>query len=405
MKNYYEVLNINTNASKEEIKKAFRVLAVKYHPDKNDGDENLTKKFLDVKEAYDTLIDSSKRLEYDINYKKRKDINLEDDFNVNTNNNYSFVNDDATPQYAPKFDLFGKELKDNIEFFKLPKEIGIIIGAFSDLLKDGKPLTKEQKKSNLLKGFIGAIIVFLLLYFIGKPNLTWSVIWFFVTFLSIWILVYYINKFHHINLFVGTNGFAHFEIEDFKDNVTENNEINFKNITDVYVHFTEKVTNFEYQETTFKYKIIKDNNVIFSREGSFNKNEKTSEHSINLNFCRAINKAWNRYLLDTIEERLSKDGYLLFNLYSSFGSLTKYIKLSLREITIIRYNEEFTYQYDDIKDIYIKGNDLVIEHTNFEKKYIFSESGDTDRIPLLKLCNRDFFFNALEILLGISFRE
>ncbi|MBM3273064.1 J domain-containing protein, partial [Candidatus Kaiserbacteria bacterium] len=49
MKNYYDVLGVSKNASEDEIKKAFRTLAHKYHPDKKTGDE---KKFKEVSEAY-----------------------------------------------------------------------------------------------------------------------------------------------------------------------------------------------------------------------------------------------------------------------------------------------------------------------------------------------------------------
>lgn len=62
-KDYYQILGINKNASKEEIKKAFRQLAHKYHPDKAGGDEN---KFKAVNEAYQILSDEKKRAEYDM---------------------------------------------------------------------------------------------------------------------------------------------------------------------------------------------------------------------------------------------------------------------------------------------------------------------------------------------------
>ncbi len=61
-KDYYSVLGINKTASKDEVKKAFRKLAHKYHPDKKDGDE---KKFKEVNEAYSVLSDEKKRQEYD----------------------------------------------------------------------------------------------------------------------------------------------------------------------------------------------------------------------------------------------------------------------------------------------------------------------------------------------------
>lgn len=63
MKDYYEVLGVSKSASEEEIKKAFRTLAHKYHPDKKGGDEA---KFKEVSEAYAILSDKKRRAEYDM---------------------------------------------------------------------------------------------------------------------------------------------------------------------------------------------------------------------------------------------------------------------------------------------------------------------------------------------------
>lgn len=65
-KNYYYILGINSNASSEEIKKAFRKLSHKFHPDKNDGDKFFEERFKEIQEAYETLIDDEKRRLYDI---------------------------------------------------------------------------------------------------------------------------------------------------------------------------------------------------------------------------------------------------------------------------------------------------------------------------------------------------
>lgn len=64
-KDYYKVLGIDKSASTAEIKKAFRKLAVKYHPDKNAGDKNAEDKFKEVNEANEVLSDSEKRKKYD----------------------------------------------------------------------------------------------------------------------------------------------------------------------------------------------------------------------------------------------------------------------------------------------------------------------------------------------------
>jgi molecular chaperone DnaJ len=63
MKNYYEILGVPKGASEDDIKKAFRKLAQKYHPDKKGGDEA---KFKEVSEAYAVLSDKKRRAEYDM---------------------------------------------------------------------------------------------------------------------------------------------------------------------------------------------------------------------------------------------------------------------------------------------------------------------------------------------------
>ena len=64
-RDYYEVLGIAKGASAEEIKKAYRKMAIQYHPDKNPGDKASEEKFKEVSEAYEVLSDTSKRQQYD----------------------------------------------------------------------------------------------------------------------------------------------------------------------------------------------------------------------------------------------------------------------------------------------------------------------------------------------------
>jgi DnaJ-class molecular chaperone with C-terminal Zn finger domain len=62
---FYEILGVSKSADEREIKKAYKRLAMKYHPDRNPGDKEAETKFKEVKEAYEILTDAQKRAAYD----------------------------------------------------------------------------------------------------------------------------------------------------------------------------------------------------------------------------------------------------------------------------------------------------------------------------------------------------
>ena len=64
-RDYYEVLGVGKDASEDDIKKAYRKIAIKYHPDRNPGDKQAEEKFKEAAEAYDVLHDAQKRQQYD----------------------------------------------------------------------------------------------------------------------------------------------------------------------------------------------------------------------------------------------------------------------------------------------------------------------------------------------------
>ena len=64
-RDYYEVLGVDKNVTPEELKKAYRKLALQYHPDRNPGDKEAEEKFKEAAEAYDVLSNPDKKARYD----------------------------------------------------------------------------------------------------------------------------------------------------------------------------------------------------------------------------------------------------------------------------------------------------------------------------------------------------
>jgi len=72
MKDYYYFLGIPHDASDEDIKKSYRKLSLKYHPDKNDNDDFFADRFKEIQEAYETLSDKGRRITYDQNLESQQ---------------------------------------------------------------------------------------------------------------------------------------------------------------------------------------------------------------------------------------------------------------------------------------------------------------------------------------------
>lgn len=425
MKNYYNVLEVRPSASVEEIKKAFRFLAVKYHPDKTQEDEYFTKKFIEIREAYDVLSSFDKRKEYDTLYQhffenqpieqkekvkqeKQKEEEREEQFHHEPFKPFYSSRDreqQETPQVIPIFDFWSEKIDKSLDFFILPKEIGKIIAAHSDLTFQDKPFTKKEKAKRVFKNIIIGLAIGTTIFFLWQlTNPVWITIWFLAPVaIAFWIATIY-NKFEHKNLYIGVNGFAEYACEDIRENITKSKEINFNKITDLYVYQVEKKVNFNYTGTDFLYIWINTNTgkVAYAKDGTYDKKQDKKSNPIELTFLRLAERYWTVYLLDKMEAIIQKRGYVLFNLYShEKRTYSSYIKLGIGFITFIKgEEEEFTYKFNEIKRMYSKGSNLHIEHTNFERKLYFFKSGNEDVIPMLNLCNRTFFYKAMELLLG-----
>ena len=127
---YYKILEVPENADISEIKKKYRKLAMKYHPDRNAGDEKSAKKFREITEAYEVLSNGKKRKEYD--YKRENGNNHP----KNKNNKENFKSKSSQNNFS-----FGKE------FFKSATEMkGRFENSFG-LDKMAKNKAKAEKES------------------------------------------------------------------------------------------------------------------------------------------------------------------------------------------------------------------------------------------------------------------
>lgn len=132
-RDYYKILGVDKNASKDEIKKKFRKLAKKYHPDLNPGDAEAEKKFKEINEAYEVLSDDNKRKTYD---------------NFGSNYNFQGGQNFDPSSYGFTYTNFGGGSGDFSDFFNLifgnmggGESAGF--GGFSDLFGGGSRRKRE----------------------------------------------------------------------------------------------------------------------------------------------------------------------------------------------------------------------------------------------------------------------
>lgn len=153
---YYKILELQKNCSKDDIKKSYRKLAMKYHPDKN-SDSNAENKFKEISEAYDILSDIDKRKQYDM-YGKSFNKNMSnfranDIFNsffndINTFNNFNgnsnFVNVTKISSNGNTFVFSNNNVNNNInekkinEQFKIKLKSKIITRKLNNKIYDNK---------------------------------------------------------------------------------------------------------------------------------------------------------------------------------------------------------------------------------------------------------------------------
>ena len=115
-KDYYAILGISRWATDDEIKRAYKQKALKYHPDKNRDDLDAEKKFTDISEAYEMLSDPYKRSIYDRCHSDNFNTNFRRSFSTSNNYRSSFGGSHST---YDSFNTYFKRYKDPTTFYDL----------------------------------------------------------------------------------------------------------------------------------------------------------------------------------------------------------------------------------------------------------------------------------------------
>lgn len=143
--NYYDILNVKNNATQNDIKKAYRKLAIKYHPDKPSGDEE---KFKEISEAYEVLSDNFKRSQYDIT--GFAEINIQDPIEIFEN----LFNDFQPDIFNNLTDTLKNNIPSNVKVKTVIFEDNFnekIGEAIPDMLNSFKNVISGKKDDNPLK--------------------------------------------------------------------------------------------------------------------------------------------------------------------------------------------------------------------------------------------------------------
>lgn len=140
MKNLYSVLGVSRSATEDEIKKAYRKLSKKYHPDVNPGDKEAEERFKEVSEAYATLEDTEKRKVYDKSWEKESYKEKSDKAS------------DTCPKPSADINLSNMEEKFTQFFGFHPKDGKVDERAFN---KNGKTRTNPIDMTDLFERYMG----------------------------------------------------------------------------------------------------------------------------------------------------------------------------------------------------------------------------------------------------------
>lgn len=152
MKNYYDILGVAKTATQDEIKSAYRKLAKKYHPDKNNGDSSVEEKFKEVAEAYEHLGTEEKRKKYDNSqtYSRNSDYDFSGFGGFNDHSFGRSANSQETLTITVEYEatiaelMEGKSFTVKYEAYKLNTKVNKEVNVLINLSTTSYPITFER---------------------------------------------------------------------------------------------------------------------------------------------------------------------------------------------------------------------------------------------------------------------
>lgn len=151
MKDYYYILGLGRSASKDEIRKAYWKLSLKFHPDQNNGDKFWEARFRDIHEAYETLVDNEKRKDYDEKMAAKAD----EYSNNHTQDKRTEYNQDAERHSAPPPSQApaGKQKKPT-KWFKNAGSIFLVLFVIAQVYRASAIYSKESAADTITNSFV-----------------------------------------------------------------------------------------------------------------------------------------------------------------------------------------------------------------------------------------------------------
>ena len=420
MKDYYKILDIKPDASLEEIKKACRIMAVRFHPEKIFGNTEIADKLTEVKEAYQLFTDAQRKKQYDDLYKSSsfkaatRGLN-----NIETSKqgrgiaeNYYLFGSRATQDTSdefPQYDHWGNKLDAQADLFARPKRIGRLISGYTSLSIDDKPYTLKQLFVGYSAGLLCSLLIaWLIVYVFGISAVQIKLLTLGIVSALVLGIVYSYTIFRYECNYMGVNGFAQFKCKGSREKISESWEVNFNDLSDLFKTLEVGGSYYTIGKSRLSYTFawLNDRTVINQSKGTF-EGKQYPDHSESKYWLHAwAEKYWTIYLLDRMEKELEQRGYLEFSTMTLENK--QYVKVPFMHVGVdymrfFKDEGETLYHNREIKRVHREGDRLVFEHQNNEKPFYFFDTGDSFGVDLSTISNALFLIKSLEILLGPAF--